>query len=141
VSGALDPSSPAGAHALERLEAEPIGWLTTVDPDGRPQASPIWFLWVDGEILMYSHRRAPRNDNIAERPRVAFNLNTDAGGDDVVTMEGIARIDPSGPRASDNPAYLSKYGDRIAGYGWTVEWFEGEYPLVVRIAPTRWRVA
>jgi PPOX class probable F420-dependent enzyme len=141
VSGALDPSTPAGARAFERLAADGIGWLTTVDPDGRPQSSPIWFLWEGGEIFLYSHRRAPRNDNIAERPLVAFNLNTDASGDEVVTMEGIARIDPSGPRASDNPTYLEKYGPRIAAYGWTVDWFEGEYPLVIRITPTRWRVA
>ena len=141
MSGALDSSTPAGARALERLETEPIGWLTTVNPDGQPQSSPIWFLWADGEILLYSHRRAPRNDNIAERPQVAFNLNTDVTGDEVVTMEGIARIDASGPRTSANPAYLDKYRGRIDGYGWTVDWFEGEYPLVIRITPTRWRVA
>jgi PPOX class probable F420-dependent enzyme len=141
VSGALDPSAPAGARALERLLSDEIGWLTTVDPEGRPQSSPVWFLWADGEICIYSHRRAPRNDNVRERPLVAFNLNTDATGDEVVTMEGVARIDPSGPRASENPPYLEKYRARIAGYGWTVEWFEGEYPLTIRITPTRWRVA
>ena len=28
----------------------------------------------------------------------------------------------------------------IADYGWTAEYFAGEYPVVVRITPTRWRV-
>jgi PPOX class probable F420-dependent enzyme len=101
----------------------------------------VWFLWAHDELLVYSHRRAPRNDNIAERPSIAFNLNTDATGDEVVTMEGVARIDPNGPRASQNPAYLAKYGPRIAEYGWTVAYFEDEYPLVLRITATRWRVA
>ena len=101
----------------------------------------MWFLWTDGALLVYSHRRAPRNDNIAERPSIAFNLNTDASGDEVVTMEGVARIDADGPRASQNPAYLAKYRPRLEEYGWTVEYFEGEYPVLLRITPTRWRVA
>jgi len=137
----LDPATDAGARALARLATDRIGWLTTVNPDGAPQSSPVWFLWTDDEVLIYSWKRAPRNDNIAERPAVAFNLNTDEGGDQVVTMEGIARIDRDGQPATANPAYLAKYGDMIAGYGWTTEYFAGEYPVVVRVRPTRWRVA
>jgi PPOX class probable F420-dependent enzyme len=140
MSATLDPSTPAGARALERLATEKIGWLTTINPDGVPQSSPIWFLWADGELLIYSHRRAPRNGNIADRPWVAFNLNTDATGDEVVTMEGTARIDAAGRPASSDPAYVAKYGEKVAAYGWTFEWFDGEYPVVVRVTPTRWRV-
>ena len=33
----------------ERLRSEPIMWMTTVTPDGRPQPSPIWFLWSGAE--------------------------------------------------------------------------------------------
>jgi PPOX class probable F420-dependent enzyme len=136
----LDPAQPAAARALERLGTERIGWLTTTDPDGGPQSSPIWFLWEDGEVLVYSGKRAPRNDNLAERPLVAFNLNTDPGGGDVVTMEGRARIDPDGPPASAHPAYVAKYAGLLADSGWTPEYFSGEYPVVVRVTPTRWRV-
>jgi PPOX class probable F420-dependent enzyme len=135
------PSNDAGARALGRLAIDTVGWLTSTNPDGQPQSSPVWFLWADGEILVYSHKRAPRNENIRERPLVSFNLNTDASGDEVVTMEGIARIDPAGPDASANPAYLAKYLPNIQGYGWTAESFEADYNVVVRITPTRWRVA
>lgn len=137
---ALDPSTEAGKRALERLETELIGWVTTVNPDGVPQSSPIWFLWDDGELLMYSHRRAPRNGNISDRPTVAFNLNTDPTGGDVVTMEGVARIDGAAPPPNEHPAYYPKYASMIADYGWTPEWFAGEYPVAIRIAPTRWRL-
>jgi PPOX class probable F420-dependent enzyme len=142
VTGVLpDASTEAGRHALDRLGRETIGWLTTVNPDGQPQSSPIWFLWSDGELLLYSHRRAPRNANIEDRPLVAFNLETDPNGDDVVTMEGIARFDASAPRASANPDYLVKYRSAIDGFGWSVEYFEAEYPFAIRITPTRWRIA
>lgn len=141
MSATLDPTKPAHARALERLATDQIGWLTTTDPEGTPQASPIWFLWADGEILLYSHRRAPRNDNIAERARVAFNLNTDVTGDEVVTLEGTARVDRDAPTADQNPPYLAKYGHRLTEYGWTVEYFMAEYPVPIRITPTRWRVS
>jgi PPOX class probable F420-dependent enzyme len=137
----LDPSTELGARALARLATEPIGWLTTVDPEGRPQASPIWFVWRDGEILIYSHRRAPRNANIEAQPLVAFNLNTDPGGGDVVTMEGVARIDFGiGPAAAD-PDFQAKYRALIADEGWTAEWHAGKYPVPILVRPTRWRLA
>ena len=74
-----------GARALRRLQTELIGWLTTVNPDGHPQASPIWFLWDGEELLIYSMTRAPRNGNIEDRPLVAFNLESGPEGEDVVT--------------------------------------------------------
>jgi len=135
-----DASTKAGARALERLEAELIGWLTTINRDGRPQSSPIWFLWVGDEILIYSHKRAPRNGNVAERPRVAFNLNTNAGGGDVVTMEGEARVDLTATPPDQDAAYLAKYRGLLDKNGWTPEYFAAEYPIPILVRPTRWRV-
>lgn len=135
-----DASTKAGARALERLASEIIGWLTTVNPDGQPQSSPLWFLWANGEIIIYSSKRAPRNGNIGDRPLVSFNLNSDAEGGDVVTMEGVARIDEAAPPASADTAFLAKYRGTLDGYEWTPEYYAGEYPVVVRVTPTRWRV-
>jgi PPOX class probable F420-dependent enzyme len=136
----LDPATPDSARALARLATDRIGWLTTISPDGVPQSTPIWFLWRDGELLIYSHKRARRNGNIADRPAVAFNLHTDPGGGDVVTMEGLARIDLTAPAADDDPVYLEKYASMIAGYEWTPAWFAEEYAIPVRVTPTRWRL-
>ena len=135
----IDPASPAGARTLERLNAELIGWLTTTNPDGQPQSSPIWFLWVDDEVLIYSGKRAPRNGNVAERALVSFNLNTDGVGGDVVTMEGEASIDMDFAPADQNPAYIAKYQGLLDDYGWTAAYFAGEYPVAIRVRPTRWR--
>ncbi len=135
----LDPTTDDGARSLERLETELIGWLTTVNPDGQPQSSPIWFQWIDGELLLYSRNRAPRNGNIEERPLVSFNLNTDAVGDDVLTAEGEARIVPDEPPAHENTAYIAKYQALLDDYDWTPEHFSGQYGVAIRIRPTRWR--
>jgi PPOX class probable F420-dependent enzyme len=136
----LDPATEAGAEALDRLEHELIGWLTTVNPDGQPQSSAIWFLWRDGKIIVYSHIRAPRNANVEANPRVSFNLNTDLGGDNVVTMEGEARIDLDLPPCSADPAFQDRYRARILGYGWTPEWHAATYPIPIVVTPTRWRL-
>ena len=137
----LDPSTENGAKALRRLETELMGWVTTVNPDGQPQSSPIWFLWRDGAILVYSHIRAPRNANVEANPHVSFNLNTDADGDEVVSMEGEARIDLGLPPSSGDEAFQAKHRHMIDRYGWTPEWLSENYPVPIVITPTRWRLA
>ena len=136
----LDPATEDGARALRRLETELMGWVTSVNPDGQPQSSAIWFLWQDGEILVYSHIRAQRNANVEANRRVSFNLNTDPDGEDVVTMEGEARIDLDQPPSSANLAYLAKHRHMIERYGWTPEWLAANYPVPIVISPTRWRL-
>ena len=136
----LDPAEAAGARALERLQTELMGWVTTINPEGQPQSSAIWFLWQGRDILVYSHIRAPRNANVEANPRVSFNLNTDPDGEDVVTMEGDALIDLSQPPSSANPAYQAKHRHMIDRYGWTPEWLAENYPIPIVITPMRWRL-
>ena len=138
MTATLDPSTKADARALARLATEKIAWLTTVNAEGQAQSSPLWFLLVDDAIFLYSRKDAPRNRNIRGNPRVAFNLHTDAGGGDIVSMEGTARIDPDGPLCSSNPAYLAKYGEMLKDEGGP-EFMDREYPVSVWITPTRWR--
>jgi PPOX class probable F420-dependent enzyme len=135
----FDSGSDADRHALERLASDRIGWLTTVTPEGQPQTFPIWFLWADGELLVYSDRRAKRNDNILANPRVSLHLNDNGSGGDVVIVEGEARIDGATPRPEDNAAYNEKYGDWIRDFFSTPEEFTSVYNVPVRIRPTRGR--
>jgi PPOX class probable F420-dependent enzyme len=135
----FETGSEADRHALERLERDMIGWLTTVTPDGQPQTFPIWFLWDDGEILVYSDRRAKRNQNIAANNRVTLHLNDDGRGGDVVVVEGEARVDDTVPRPEDNAAYNRKYGDWIRDSFSTAEEFTSIYNVPLKVRPTRGR--
>ena len=99
-----------GHRALERLERERIGWLTTVTPDGQPQTLPIWFVWEAGTILVYGKKVAVRNRNLRLNPRVSFHL-ADREGDDIVEIEGEAALDPDAPPSKDHPAYAAKYAE------------------------------
>jgi PPOX class probable F420-dependent enzyme len=135
-----DPATEAGQRVISRLEAELIAWLTTVSPDGRPQSSAVWFLWADGEFTIYSRAGVPRARNVAANGSVSVHLNSDPEGDDIVTFEAVARLEPGAPPASASPAYLAKYGHLIERYGWTAESFSGDYPDPIRIRPTRLRL-
>jgi PPOX class probable F420-dependent enzyme len=135
----FDSGSEADRHALERLDQDTIGWLTTVTPEGQPQTFPIWFLWEDGELLVYSDRRAKRNLNVRANPRVSLHLNDNGRGADVVIVEGEARIDQAAPAPEDNAAYNAKYGERIRDSFSTPAEFTTIYNVPIRIRPTRGR--
>jgi PPOX class probable F420-dependent enzyme len=135
----IDATTKAGARAIERLGSEPIAWLTTVNAAGQAQSSPIWFLWEAGEIMLFSLAKTPRVANIRANPLVSFNLDSDADGGDILTVEGEARIvDPELPAATES-AYRAKYDGKIDEYGWTWTQMRTDYPIVIRIRPTRIR--
>jgi PPOX class probable F420-dependent enzyme len=135
----LDAANPRHARALRRLEAEPVIWLTTVRPNGQAQTSPVWYLFEDGEFLVFSKAGTARTANLDANPRVAINLDGDRFGGDVVTIEGRATIDAEAPRAHEHPAYVEKYRLLMRRNGWTPEDFAAGYPVAIRITPTRAR--
>lgn len=140
----LDRTTPAGRRAAERLERELVGWLTTVGPSGQPQSSLVWFAWTpggagsNGELVMRSRPATPRVANVAANGRVAFNLNSNAEGGDVVTFEGTAVL--GGDLAADELArYRAKYEPEVPGIGMTWDEFLAAYSVTVRIALERVR--
>ncbi len=122
-----------------RLEDAVVIWLTTVSPAGQPQSSPVWFLTEGDEFLVYSQPHAPRLRNIAANPRVSLNLDGDGRGGDIVTMEGVARVDGAAPPSDRIPEYAAKYRTLIESNGWTPASFAADYASAVRIRPTRLR--
>lgn len=125
----------------DRLEGEIVLWLTTVSPAGQPQTSPVWFI-VSGEAFhVYSLDGTPRRRNIEANPKVSLNLNSTRSGGEVVVIEGRARIDAGGPRADQDADFVAKYADEMAALGMTPESFAADYPVAIRITPTRLRAS
>ena len=136
----IDPTTKAGARVAERLERELILWLTSVTPEGQPQTSPVWFLWAAGEILVFSRADTPRPANIRANPRVAATFDGDGDGGDVVSIEGEARVAHERASLAHVPAaYIEKHAQKLAAYGWTMESMLVDYPVEIRIRPTRVR--
>jgi len=136
----IDRTTKAGARAAERLERELILWLTTVTAEGQPQTSPVWFLWAGDEILLFSRADKPRPANVRANPRVAATFDGDGNGGDVVSIEGEAWIARERAVLADvPPAYIEKHGAKLDAYGWTMESMLVDYPVEIRIRPTRIR--
>jgi len=135
----FDSGSKSDRHVRARQRSDKIGWLTTVTPEGQPQTFPVWFLWEDGEVLVYGDFRAKRNDNLRANPRVSLHLDSNAGGGDVIVIEGEARFEPDAPPVEANAAYLAKYGAWISDFLVSPEKMAEIYSLPIRIRPTRGR--
>jgi PPOX class probable F420-dependent enzyme len=122
--------------AQSRLKKDLVIWLATCGRDGSPHAVPVWFWWEGETLLIYSVPGQKVRD-IAANPNVALHLNTDPEGEDVVRLEGKARIDPKQPPAHKVPAYVRKYRDLIKGFNWTPKVFSDQYNVAIRVRPTR----
>lgn len=122
----------------QRLDEERIIWMTTVTPDGQPQSAPVWYVRHEGEIRIWSID-GQRVANLEHNPKVSLHLNDDGRGFNIVIIEGEATIDRSIGPSSRDPAYVERYQSFIDGYGWTWSWFDENYPVPVRIQPTKIR--
>ena len=84
---ATDEGMLPWAWAEERLVAAPLYWVGTTRPDGRPHASPIWGVWVDGAFWFEGSPETRRGKNLAANPALALHIER---GEDVVIVEGFA---------------------------------------------------
>src|SRR5690349_16036956 len=110
----LDLRDPRGAQIDARLRAEPIIWLSSVRPDGRPHLVPVWF-WCDGAmILIFSKPAAQKVRNLRHNPQVMLALDSADEGEDVVLLAGRAALLGADAPRSTLPEYAAKYAALMA---------------------------
>ncbi|MFP5070371.1 pyridoxamine 5'-phosphate oxidase family protein [Pseudonocardia nantongensis] len=126
----LDPADPAHARVADRLAAEPILWFGTVSADGRPHSVPVWFLFADPVVLVFSRPDTAKIGRLAQRPGVALSLDTAAGGTDVVIAEGTARPGTGEPADELVSAFAGKYAATLGeGFAKWRETFSRPVPV------------
>jgi PPOX class probable F420-dependent enzyme len=130
----LDPAKARDAHILDRLQSDVIAWFGSMRPDGRPHFVPVWFLWEQGTILVFSQPNQ-KVRNIEQNPSVILALDNTHDGADVIEIEGQAHLVADASALA--PAYLAKYGTRIAALGYTPEQMAQAYSKAIRVIPTR----
>ncbi|MDF2806999.1 MAG: class F420-dependent oxidoreductase [Cellulosimicrobium sp.] len=137
---AIDTATDLGARAAARLADEQVIWIVTVDPDGAPQPTPVWFRW-DGadEVVVKSQPRTAKLRNVRRNDRVAVHLNSTPSGDDVVVLTGTAAIDDGGLSREERAAYDAKYDEGVRGLGTTPDGFHADYSVTVRVRLERLR--
>jgi PPOX class probable F420-dependent enzyme len=132
-------STEYGERVSRRLVDERIIWLTTTGSDGTPQPNPVWFLWDEESVLVYSLPNAARVAHIERNPRVSLHFNSNERGGDIVVIAGEARFVPDEPPASANQVYTEKYAEFMARLRYTPDSFAAKYSLAIRITPTKVR--
>ena len=88
----LDVTRTDDRHTSERLAAEPVIWLGTVRPDGRPRNVPVWFAWHDPMVLIFSMPKTAKVRDVRLSPAVSLALDSADGGQDIVLAEGRAEL-------------------------------------------------
>src|SRR5262245_42608671 len=62
------------SHVSTRMAEAQHYWLCTVDPDGRPHATPVDGLWLDDRLYFGGNPQTRRNRNLAGNPAVCIHL-------------------------------------------------------------------
>ena len=135
----LSLTDDQNARAQERLNTESVAWLTTVAPDGTPQTAVVSSFWDGDTILFYSKPDTWRLRNLATNRRVSFHLCCDDPGNQMVAIEGDARVDRAAPKSKDLPAYLAKYEEPYERWNMDGEDTADQYRVAVRVQTTRIR--
>ncbi len=137
ATSAANAASHDGAPSVaERLEREPVIWLSTIRPDGRPHVVPVWFTWDGETITFFSKPHAQKVRNVQANPNVMIALGVADETMDVELIEGEAEVVDE-PAADVAPGRLDKYAALMARVGLTLEQFVQTYSQVIRIHPTR----
>lgn len=138
----IDFSTDFGQRVLQQLQTEQIIWLTTVNQTGQPQPSPVWFIWRDGEIVIFSEPAAPKIRNIRANPKVSLTFNTDEHGNQVTVLQGEAVLREDEATAADvagYPDYVEKYASGITSLNLTPETMLSQYSQVITVTPVSMR--
>ncbi len=117
------------SHA-DLLDA-PFGTLATIDPQGLPQLTEVWFLHDAGELKLWLNTRRAKSRNLRERPECSLLVLDLENPRRYLEVRGRARIEPD-----PDHAYASKLG---AKYGMDLSAIDGpgESRVVVTIDPEK----
>jgi hypothetical protein len=121
----------------ERLANSRTYWLSTVRPDGRPHAVPIWGVLVDDRMHFGGGRTTRKARNLVTNSAVVLHTES---AEDVVILEGIAiEVNEAHRQRAIDDAYEAKYGIRHGTPVWelrpSVAFAWTEFPRTM----TRWR--
>ena len=113
------------SQIIRRFADNPCSWISTVRPDGRPHATPIWHVWREGQVYIVTRGDAVKTANIRSNPNVVIT-HTDARHP--IIIEGRASFAP-GAEAAIQPLFLTKYDWDISS--------DSEYDTIIAITPMK----
>jgi len=130
---------PPTTEQLAEITRPPVlGILTTVNPDGSPQATPIWY-YYDGEhfnVTCYERRVKARN--IRRDPRVTLVVVDTVNYGDPLIVSGAAELVEEGA-ADATERVAIRYEGEETGRKSAASLNAGGQRVIIRITPERIR--
>lgn len=112
-------------QAIRRFADDECSWISTVRPDGRPHATPIWHVWHAGRAYIVTRADAVKTANIRLNPNVVI---TGTNARHPVIIEGRATFAPEAEDAL-RPLFLAKYD-------WDIS-TDADYDTIIAITPVK----
>jgi PPOX class probable F420-dependent enzyme len=82
------PKAPVPDRYRDILDSRALGHLATIDPNGRPNVNPVWFLW-DGEHFHLSIKPdTAKYRSLRANPDVALSVSDPSRPDRYVELRG-----------------------------------------------------
>ena len=89
--------------------------------------------------MIFSQAHGYKVRHIKRNNKAALHLDGDGQGGDIIVLIGEAAIDESPIAEDDLQAYIEKYRDGFVRIGTTPEAFANNYPIAIRMIPTKVR--
>jgi PPOX class probable F420-dependent enzyme len=132
-----DTSQAQRPSAEAALRDDPVVWLSSVQPDGRPHLVPVWFHWDGEHIVAFSKPHARKVDNLRGKPSVMLAVGTPGPDFEVELIEATAEL-PDRSSADLMPeGFGAKYRELLRRAGLTAQRFAEVYSQPIVLRPTR----
>src|SRR5688572_12783333 len=82
------PKGPVPDRYRDILASTTLGHLATVDPHGRPQVNPVWFIADGGRVLLSVRPATAKYRNMRANPNVAISFSDPARPDRYLEIRG-----------------------------------------------------
>ncbi len=110
---------------IQHFATADCSWLSTVRPDGRPHAAPIWHVWTSARAYIVTKPTAVKVTNIRHNPAVVL---THPDPHSAIIIEGQAKI-AYGLENQLRPLFKAKYDWDIVA--------DEDYTTIIEIVPQK----
>jgi PPOX class probable F420-dependent enzyme len=119
------------------LRDDPVAWLSSVQPDGRPHVVPVWFHWDGERIVTFSKPHARKVGNLRGHPTVMLAVGTPGPSFEVELIEATAELPERPATEVMTEGFGAKYRELLRRAGLTAERFAEVYSQPIVLRPTR----
>ncbi len=124
-------------HVNGFLNQTRVAVISTVDADGKPRSTPIWYHWEDGAPYMFTNRRTLKWRNLRRTPYASLCIDSRKPPYESVILSGAVE-EVSRPLYDLVLSMSLRYYERDEALTFA-EGYRGEHPNIVifRLVPQR----